>query len=382
MNVANYLDQHFQEVYGLYQGIVNISSQSSDKDGIDRVGAMIADFMVQKGFAVETCCNPVAGNGLLIHSNFQGSGKRIVLLAHMDTVHKKGSFPEPLFREESGTAYGPGVLDCKGGIAVGILTMLALRDCGYPAPITFILAPDEEVSFARSGQKGIDFIKDNVQNADYVMVLESGTRNKLVTGRKGAIRYEITVHGKASHAGHAYDLGISAVKEACHKILALEQNSNSEYGITYNCGTISGGEIPNSVPQLCKFVLDVRFKNPQQEREAIAAVENIVNTAFLAGTSSEMKLLSRRDAMEETDGNMALFRLLQQIAQEYGLEDLSSYVSGGASDASFSSAMGIPTVCGMGIVGSSQHTPREEADISSIKQRSILLGTTRFALNP
>jgi len=380
MDFNEALDCHYHEVYELYREIVSISSQSADKAGVDRVGDKIAEFMTQNDFCVEKCMNPEAGNGVLVSLNQGGPGKRIVLLAHMDTVHKEGTFSEPLFREEGDKVYGPGVLDCKGGIAVGILTMLALRDSGYQASVKFILAPDEEISLTKSGQKGIDFIKENVRDADYVMVLESGTRNKLVTGRKGVVRYEISVHGKSAHAGCAYDEGISAIKEVCSKILALEKNSDSN-GITYNCGMISGGVMPNSVPEFCKFVMDVRFFNQRQQKEAIETVERIVKTSFFEGTRSEMKLLSKREAMEETEGNLALFRTIQSVSERLGLEELESFVSGGASDACFSSDMGIPTVCGMGITGQLQHTTREEADIPSIKKRSILLGKTMEELN-
>ena len=306
MEFITALDCYYQEVYEFYREIVSISSQSADKAGVDRVGEKIAEFLGQRGFCVEKCMNPEAGNGVLVSFNQDTGGKRVVLLAHMDTVHKKGTFAEPLFREEGDKVYGPGVLDCKGGIAVGLLTMLALRDSGYRAPVKFILAPDEEISLTKSGQKGIDFIKENVQDADYVMVLESGTRDKLVTGRKGVVRYEISVHGKAAHAGCAYDKGISAIKEACSKILALEQNSDSN-GITYNCGMIMGGVMPNSVPEFCKFVVDVRFFNQRQQKEAIETVERIVATSFLEGTRSEMKLLSKREAMEETAGKAEEF---------------------------------------------------------------------------
>lgn len=380
MKMVAAMEFYYQEVYELYRELVGISSQSANKSGVDRVGDKIAEFMRQRDFCVEKCMNPEAGNGVLISVNPNGHGKRIVLLAHMDTVHKEGTFAEPLFREEGDKIYGPGVLDCKGGIAVGLLTMLALRDCGYQAPVKFILAPDEEINLSKSGQKGIDFIKDNVQDADYVMVLESGTRNKLVTGRKGVVRYEVSVHGKAAHAGCAYDKGISAIREACSKIQELEKNSDS-HGITYNCGLISGGVMPNSVPDFCKFVVDVRFFNQRQQKEAIETVERIVETTFLEGTRSEMRLLSKREAMEETEGNKELFRIIQTVAKRLQLEELESFVSGGASDACFSSAMGIPTVCGMGIIGQFQHTTSEEADISSIKTRSILLGKTIEEIN-
>jgi glutamate carboxypeptidase len=141
-------------------------------------------------------------------------------------------------------------------------------------PVKYIFAPDEEISLSLSGRSGIDFINENVEGASAVFTLESGTKDRIVTGRKGAMRYEVTVKGKASHAGSAYGEGISAIKEACTKILEIEKNSDVN-GITYNCGIINGGKIPNSVPDLCSFVLDIRYRNQAEEDKANELVKHL-----------------------------------------------------------------------------------------------------------
>ena len=374
MNFKQALEKHYSEVYELYREIVNISSQSYDKEGVDEVGNTIADFMVKHDFTVNRQFNEKSGNGITASMNDKNDGQKIIFLAHMDTVHKKGTFEEPLFKEKGDDLYGPGVLDCKGGIAMGILIMMALREIGYDSPVKYIFAPDEEISLSLSGQTGIDFINENVKGADAVFTLESGTRDRIVTGRKGAMRYEVTVKGRASHAGSAYGEGISAIKEACTKILEIEKNSDTD-GITYNCGIINGGKIPNSVPELCTFVLDIRYRNEKEENIAIETVKKVVETSYFAGTTSEIRLLSRRPAMEETNENLWLFEKVREVSERLGFEKFEKFLSGGASDAAFPTIMGIPTLCGMGIVGHSQHTLRETATISSIKKRALVIGT-------
>ncbi len=374
MNFKQALEKHYSEVYKLYRKIVNISSQSYDKEGVDEVGNTIADFMVKHDFTVNRQFNEKSGNGITASMNDKNEGQKIIFLAHMDTVHKKGTFEEPLFKEQGDDLYGPGVLDCKGGIAMGILIMMALREIGYDAPVKYIFAPDEEISLSLSGQRGIDFINENVKGADAVFTLESGTKDRIVTGRKGAMRYEVTVKGKASHAGSAYGEGISAIKEACTKILEIEKNSDTD-GITYNCGIINGGKIPNSVPELCTFVLDIRYRNEKEENIAIETVKKVVETSYFAGTTSEIRLLSRRPAMEETNENLWLFEKVREVSEKLGFEKFEKFLSGGASDAAFPTIMGIPTLCGMGIVGHSQHTLRETAKASSIMERGLVIGT-------
>ena len=374
MNFKQALEKHYSEVYELYRNIVNTSSQSYDKEGVDKVGDTIADFMTKRDFTINKQFNEKSGNGITASMNDGNDGQKIVFLAHMDTVHKKGTFEEPLFKEQGDDLYGPGVLDCKGGIALGILIMLALREIGYDSPVKYIFAPDEEISLSLSGQKGIDFINENVKDATAVFTLESGTKDRIVTGRKGAMRYEVTVKGKASHAGSAYGDGISAIKEACTKILEIEKNSDTD-GITYNCGIINGGKIPNSVPELCTFVLDIRYRNEKEENIAIETVKKVVETSYFAGTTSEIRLLSRRPALEETEANLNLFNKVKEVSERLGFEKFEPFLSGGASDAAFPTIMGIPTLCGMGIVGHSQHTLRETAKASSIMERGLVIGT-------
>ena len=296
----------------------------------------------------------------------------------MDTVHKKGIF-EKMFEEKDGKIYGPGVLDCKGGIAVSLLTAMALKDYGYLKPLRIVLVCDEEISMMLSGKKGIDFITDNVKDASFVFTCESGTEDKIVVGRKGAARYRVTVRGKAAHAGAHYDEGISAIKAACLKILEIEKMSDVN-SITYNCGLITGGKASNIVPDLCEFVVDVRYLNREQMEKSEKALYNILNSDSTEGISIEVENISRREAMEATVQNLKLFERVKSVSEKLGYEKFTSFVSGGASDAAFSSAMGIPTLCGMGITGESQHTVNEKANLDSLKKRSHILADTVISL--
>ena len=198
----------------------------------------------------------------------KGGKRPVALLAHMDTVHVPGAFGYPPVRKTGSLLSGPGVHDCKGGIAVALLAMDALLRNGWQdRPVKLVLVPDEEVSSAFSGPAGIQFIKDNVRGSAFALCCESGNRNgDAAVGRKGVLKLEVTVNGKAAHAGSAYSEGISAIKEAAHKIIAIEQYAADDH-VTINCGVISGGTKPNIVPASCSFELDVRFLEPG-EKEA------------------------------------------------------------------------------------------------------------------
>ncbi len=372
------IEKHFESVYELYKKIVLISSESHDKEGVDRVCSAVYEFALSHGFKAEITENEKAGNELILTFNYESKEKPVVFLAHMDTVHKKGTF-EKMFEEKDGKINGPGVLDCKGGIAVSLLTVMALKDYGYLKPLRIVLVCDEEISMVLSGEKGRNFIIDNVKDASFVFTCESGTKDKIVVGRKGVTRYKVTVCGKSAHAGSDYDKGISAIRAACLMIPELEKLSDIN-GITYNCGVIQGGKAPNIVPDLCEFIVDVRYLNNEQMEKSEKTLKKILNSVLSDGISIKIDMISRREAMEPTEQNLKLFKRVKSISEKLGYEKFTSIVPGGASDAAYSSLLGIPTLCGMGMTGKSQHTLNETADKLSLKERSHILADTVISL--
>ena len=373
------IDSYYQCVFNLYKDIVCVSSESYEKDGIDKVCEMIKDFGIQNGFAAQIVKHKEAGNELVLTYNEKNDGPITVFLAHMDTVHKKGAF-EKMFKEEGNMVYGPGVHDCKGGIAVALLTCMALKASGYKNPLRIVLACDEEISMVLSKEKGTQFIIDNVKDAARVFTCESGIKDKMIVGRKGSARYKITIHGKAAHSGANYDEGVSAIKAACLMIPEIEKVSNSE-NMTFNCGLIKGGKAPNIIPDLCEFIVDTRYPDMNGMEESERHIYNVVSSNLPEGITTEIEVISKRIPMEATEGNYKLFERVKRISKELGYEDFVSFVSGGASDAAFPAAMGIPTLCGTGIVGKNQHTLNEMADLSSIKTRSHLFVKTIVSLD-
>ena len=72
--------------------------------------------------------------------NPDAKGKPVCLSGHMDTVHPVGSFGNPPVTFDDKNIYGPGVIDCKGGITASFMAMDALERCGFKRrPIKLIL---------------------------------------------------------------------------------------------------------------------------------------------------------------------------------------------------------------------------------------------------
>ena len=369
------IDKLFPEYEQFWEKICSFETPSDNKPALDEQSRFIAAFARDRGLYVTEYPFPKAGDCLTAET-VRGQAPKIALLAHLDTVHPVGSFGYPPVRREGDTLKGPGVIDCKGGAVVALMTVEALmRETDPVPPIRVILTTDEEVSARYSGPEGVRFIQDQARGVKAAFNCETGKANAITVGRKGILRLEIAVIGEAGHAGNDYFAGVSAVREAAHKILAIEALS-APNGATFNCGVIRGGTKANVIPDKCVFEVDIRGKTEEVLAKAREQLEEIVAHAYIPGSSSEIRILSRRPPMERLPGTDRLFETVSAVSKRYGLEEVSPLEKGGGSDSAYLVRIGIPTVCSFGPTGTGEHTVREQADIPSLKGRSKLLAAS------
>lgn len=368
------VDARANEYKQLLKDIICIESYTSDKNAVDCVGACLKAFAEKQGFYVHVEHFEKAGNGLLISWNENASLPPVVFTGHLDTVHPVGVFTPPLFREENGRYFGPGVTDMKGGLIVGLLVMHALKDAGWNArPIKFIMIGDEELSENLSGDAGKAFIRENARGSAAAITLEGCTDPGTVTvGRKGSIRYKVYVKGRAAHAGAHYAQGISAIKEAAQKILAIEAPSDPEQ-ITYNCGILTAGTSPNTVPAEAMFTLYNRYWNMAQRQEIRDHVEGIIARSYIPGTVSTFDIVGERLPMDASEGNYALAKHINHVSQKYGFGEQKPLIKASGSDACYTAMAGVPSVCSMGVIGGNVHTKDEYMEADSLVSRAKLV---------
>ncbi len=363
------------EYEALWERICSFETPSDNKAALDEQTRFLAGFARAHGFSVTEHPFPRAGNCLTAETR-AGEPPRIALLAHLDTVHPVGSFGPVPVRRSGDTLCGPGVIDCKGGACVALLAAQALRETEPSAPpIRVILTTDEEVSARYSGPEGIAFIRDQARGVTAAFNCETGLAGYLTVGRKGIIRLEILIRGKAGHAGNDYFSGVSAVREAAHKVLAIEALSRPD-GATFNCGVIQGGTKSNVIPGQCRIEVDVRGKTLAVLEQALQQVKAIAARSFLPGTAAAVNLLSRRPPMEHTPETDRLFEKALAVSRRYGLEEIRPKEKGGGSDSAYLIEMGIPTLCSFGPTGTGEHTTAEQAYIPSLQGRAKLLAGT------
>jgi glutamate carboxypeptidase len=375
----NIIDGLADEYVEFLIDICNIESKSDNKEGLDRVYEIIKEHGESRGYEIKELILEKAGNVLSLTYNPEGKEKPVCLSAHMDTVFNKGEFGYPPVRREGDRLIGPGVFDCKGGIAVSLLVLDALRRFGYDKrPVKFILQSDEEVQSVPSEGKTIEFMINEAKGAAAFFNCEGKIPGFITTKRKGILRLCLEIKGKASHAGSYFE-GVSAVKEAAYKILDLEGKSQKG-GITYNCGVIHGGTALNVVPDICKVYIDIRVNDKAEYDTAMEEVKKTARKSFVEGTSCTIEVLSDRAPMVRTEENVKLFEHINGVSQKYGFGKVDEFFSGGGSDAAYTTLAGIPTVDDVGPEGGKYHTKEEFCVIPSIAQSAKLLAASIIEL--
>ncbi len=377
-NIFSYITSNQEKYVSFWENICNIEGTAADKIQIDRLADEITEFAVSEGFSVTRIPFEKCGDYLVIDT-CPSAEKGCAFMAHTDTVHKIGSFGIPAVRRDGDILYGPGVIDCKGGIAIALLTMKALKENGYDKNLRLLLTTDEEVSNRLSGEKGIDAIKDQLAGYKAAFNCEVGREGEIVVSRKGILRAVIEIKGVSAHSGIDYIKGVSAVREAAYKIIELETKSDPD-NITYNCGIVSGGEKPNIVPERCEITVDVRVRDSVGMAEAERVLREITEKSFVEGTSATLKPISRREAMLRNEDTERLFDILCDVANKYNFGELVAVESGGGSDSAYSQLAGVPSVCAVGACGDFCHTDREFAYISSLEKQAKLLSATVVSL--
>lgn len=365
--VFDTIDFLYGDFVKVWEDICNIESPTEYKDGVDAVGKYCADFAEKRGWQVEIFSQPVSGDVVCITMNPDANGKPISLSAHMDTVHPVGSFGTPAVKIDEGKIYGPGVCDCKGGIVVALLAMEALHKCGFSdRPVRLLLQSDEEGGSRFSDKATIRYICEKSKDSAAFLNLEGYTKGEACIIRKGIVTYTFKVRGIEAHSSRCATDGANAIAEAAHKIIELEKLKDGN-GLTCNCGVISGGTVPNTVPGYCEFKANVRFANSEQLEWITEHVKKIADTVYVEGCSCEVEQYGFRVAMEYTDRNAQLLDKINLIFDKVGMPPLKASSRTGGSDAADVTAFGIPCIDDLGANGGLIHNTGEFAYLDTLR---------------
>lgn len=351
--------------------LVNIDSGTGQAEGVNSIMSYLKQWLSDIGFAVTLHTTELFGKNLV--ASRQGEGDlRLLLVGHVDTVYPQGSAAIQPFHLRDGIAFGPGVIDMKSGVLMGIYGLQALIEAGFEeyGELTIVFNNDEEV-----GSVGSDpLLREIAQRVDIGLVLEPSRSIEIVTkARKGADRYVMNVVGVPAHSGAEPNRGRSAVIELAHKMIAVHNLNSMFPGVTFNVTRIGSSELLNVVPDSAHCHISVRAYSEHGLDLAAAALEQIAAGCSIPGTQTQLIRTRGRKAYEATPQILRLVEMVQTEAKGLGL-DLLAESKGGVSDGNLLMEVGVPTLDSLGPVGGGMHDlKREYLHMDSIPVRGALL---------
>jgi glutamate carboxypeptidase len=371
---------------GTLSDLVSIESGSGDREGLDKIADLIAGRLKALGGAVETIepdptdiyrmSDTPRRIGKMVQARFIGSGtKKIMLIAHMDTVYLRGMLAKQPFRIDGNRAYGLGIADDKHGIALILHTLAILREMNFRdyGLITVLINADEEVSSpgSRATLSRLGGEHDVVFSCEGSRV--ESDQLSLTTAGIGAV--VLNVKGRASHAGDAPERGRNALYELAHQILQTRDLSNPEIGLKMNWTIASAGTVRNAIPASASATADVRVLRVADYDGIEQKVRERVKKQLIADTTVDMTFERRRPPLEATAASRALAKHAQDIYAEIGNRLIVGDVAeGGGTDAAFAALRTKAAVIErFGLRGFGAHSnDAEYVEIDSIEPRLYL----------
>ena len=354
--------------------LVNIDSGIDNPDGIAEVAHIIGDRLLTMGFTVEYIEHPGICTHVLARKKGTTGNTPVMITGHMDTVFPRGTAAARPFTIKGEMAYGPGVLDMKGGITTALTALEALYESGWnDKDITVFFCGDEETGHPHTD--AVDYFKKVAAGQAAVFNMESGRPDgAVVIGRKGGIKPVVEIEGKTAHAGNEPEKGANALLEMVYKLADIQKITDKERGISVNVGVIRGGVADNVVPAEAIAKIDIRFSKVDDADGILNALREIAAKNYVAGTKTVLK--GDRIVyipMETTAGGQKLFELVQAKGRQLGIPEIGGMVVGASSDSCWTTIAGAPTVCSMGPRGGLNHSEREYIFVDGLVERAKLL---------
>ena len=367
--------------------LVSIESGSGDREGLDKISELIAGRLRALGGTVEFIePNPADSYrmvdtpkqiGRMVHARFTGTGtKKILMIAHMDTVYLRGMLAKQPFRVDGNRAYGLGIADDKQGIAVvlhalAILKAMNFRDYGL---VTVLINADEEVSSA--GSRATLTKLGGEHDAVFSMEGSRVDSDRLSLTTAGIAAVVLNIEGKASHAGAAPENGRNALYELAHQIMQTRDLSDPKTGLKMNWTVASAGTNRNVIPAIASATADVRVLRVADYDGIEEKVRERIKKQLIPDTKVNMTFERRRPPLELTAANTALAKHAQKIYSELGRQlVIGDVAAGGGTDAAFAALRTkAPVLERFGLQGFGAHSSDSEyVLIDSIEPRLYLL---------
>ena len=324
---------------------VSIETGSRDYEGLTKLAGVIAEKLKAHGGQVELVEpsnvykmeDTPEKIGKMVRATFTGTGtKKILLIAHMDTVYPRGMLAQQPFRIDGNRAYSLGIADDKQGIAVIVHTLAMLRAMNFReyGVLTVLINADEELS--SPGSRSLISKLGAEHDATFSVESSRAESDKLSLATSGIASVTLTIKGRASHSGNAPEKGVNALYELAHQVLQTRDLSNPAVGLKMNWTLANAGTTRNMIPPGAQAVADVRVLRVADYDDIEKKVRERIKTQLVPDAKVEMNFERRRPPLEATAASRALAKHAQQIYSEFGKKLVVDDVAeGGGTDAAF-----------------------------------------------
>ncbi|MGH7643667.1 MAG: M20 family metallopeptidase [Candidatus Dormibacteria bacterium] len=350
----------------LLEALVRSESPSGDPVGLTKCADLVEELFLDGVGVTESRRLDERGVPVLLFRWGLSEGPAPLLLGHLDTVWANGAF-QPVYAMSQGRARGPGVFDMKGGLVVALAALAGLQEASGPrGGVSVLLTGDEEVGSTTSRE----LIEEEAKRSAGVLVLEPPLGRAVKIARKGIGGYQLTVCGRAAHAGLDPEKGVNSLVAIAPLVAEVAALARPELGTTVSPTVLQAGTRTNVIPAQAQLQVDVRFATAAEAERVEAGMQGLRVTLREARLKVEGGV--NRPPFERAS-SIDLFALAQEAAQELDWPALEGAAVGGGSDGNFTAALGVPTLDGMGIVGGNAHAEGEWAELGSIPDRAALL---------
>jgi glutamate carboxypeptidase len=367
------------------RALVSIETGSRDFEGLGKLADLIAGRLKDLGGKVELVAprdvykmeDTPEQIGKMVRATFTGKGtKKILLIAHMDTVYPRGMLAKQPFRIDGDRAYGLGIADDKQGIAVILHTLAILKalDFQQHGTLTVLINADEELS--SPGSRSLISKLGAEHDATFSVESSRAESDKLSLATSGIASVTLKVTGRASHSGNAPEKGINALYELAHQVLQTRDFSDPTVGLKMNWTLANAGTTRNMIPPEAQAVADVRVLRVADYDAIEKRVRDAIKKQLLPEAKVEINFERRRPPLEATAASRALAKHAQEIYAELGktlvVDDVAE---GGGTDAAFAALKTkAPVIERFGLQGYGAHSADAEyVLLDSIEPRLYLL---------
>ena len=354
---------------------MNIETGTGTADGMAAMSDLLEAELKSLGLAVSRskAVGNVVGENLVGRMEGKG-GKRLMLMAHMDTVYVKGTLAKAAFRIDGNRAFGPGIADDKGGIAVILHTLQLLKARGFQdfGSITVMFNTDEEMGSFGSR----DLIQKLANESDYILSFEptNAIREMMTLGTAGIVYYKVNIKGLASHAGAAPELGVNALVEAADVVQRTLDLDDKARSLRFNWTIGKSGGVPNIIPDEAYLEANIRYALKTDLDGLLKTLEDrILNRKKLAKSEIKITVDHGRPAFAADAAGKQMVEKAIAIYKEAGGELGVIPTTGGGTDAAYAALGGKPVIESMGLPGLNYHSNQAEyVMIDAIPRRLYL----------